>query len=431
MDLFLENYKKSSSLFKTKSLFLQSLIESGKKIKDTSKLRILVLNSPCYGFGDVVFAMKLFNYLKDWYKCTVKIATTQPENFLKLGTQRKDIYDLKAKGKPQCKTFRVVEFFDKNTNMHLNVPYFDLIFVAPVTIDFTPDLGEIRSLIPYANRLNTFFLSEYNDTLKKEFDFHTGVGEGYDGMFFTYKKGDKKPKKLKGLPNPYSVMYLSKETTEVRLNACVKSFIKMVTDYKKNHVKVFDIVCPDWLVDRLRDDNDLYSFINPIFANIEFVKKDETFIYDEEVSGKTLRFRGDILPLPYDEIQRLYIHSTELILITGDQSLTDVLSCCHSNKYPFYQIMPWKSHLANEMMKNLPQKYMGNFRTSCGTMKAIKTKPNFNKFVKKWDFRNLAKPKMDAIVYQAMTKDKDVQEIRDIILNSRTIGSVKNKISEM
>ena len=32
--------------------------------------------------------------------------------------------------------------------------------------------------------------------------------------------------------------------------------------------------------------------------------------------------------------------SVEDILVTGDQSLTDVLSCCKSNKNVWYQIAP-------------------------------------------------------------------------------------------
>jgi hypothetical protein len=90
-------------------------------------------------------------------------------------------------------------------------------------------------------------------------------------------------------------------------------------------------------------------------------------------------------------------NSVEDILLTGDQSITDALSCC-SSKNIFYQIARWKRMFGKGLAKYMPNQYLKSYKTSCGTLKAIDYHSNYKKFVKDWDFRTLAKPKMDAII---------------------------------
>jgi len=65
---FILNIKKCNKL---KDLIWMSFL--GQKHKQTFKLKIALLNAPCYGFGDVIFAQKLKQYLIQWYNCSVKI----------------------------------------------------------------------------------------------------------------------------------------------------------------------------------------------------------------------------------------------------------------------------------------------------------------------------------------------------------------------
>ena len=64
------------------------------KFGNLSNLKILILNAPCNGFGDVVFGMKLRNYLHEWYNCDVKIVynvgKNEIENYIK-DTNKKPI----------------------------------------------------------------------------------------------------------------------------------------------------------------------------------------------------------------------------------------------------------------------------------------------------------------------------------------------------
>ena len=67
------------------------------------------------------------------------------------------------------------------------------------------------------------------------------------------------------------------------------------------------------------------------------------------------------------------------ILVTGDQSITDVFSCCKRKKV-WYQIAPWKHDFANGLAEKLPNQYYHTFQTSCGTLKSIKSDDNWKKF---------------------------------------------------
>ena len=83
------------------------------KLGDLSNLKILILNAPCNGFGDVVFGMKLRNYLHEWYNCDVKIASTKVDNFKSLGEKDENLYQLKGGKSDQCRRFKNLSFVDK------------------------------------------------------------------------------------------------------------------------------------------------------------------------------------------------------------------------------------------------------------------------------------------------------------------------------
>jgi hypothetical protein len=83
------------------------------RLGDLSKFKILLLNAPCNGFGDVVFGMKLRNYLKEWYNADVKIASTKVDNFKTLGEKDENLISLKGGKSDQCRRFRHLNFVDK------------------------------------------------------------------------------------------------------------------------------------------------------------------------------------------------------------------------------------------------------------------------------------------------------------------------------
>ena len=415
---YIEDTKKLDKLYDIPwNIFYDNNIKYDKNIK--YKLKILILNAPCMGFGDIIFAIKFKQYLLDWYNCKVDIATTQPESFIKLGENK--IYKLKTKTKDlQCKNFRELKIDNK-----ISIKY-DLIFIAPLTADFEPKYKDIKHIIPYSNKFNTFFLSEYNDTIRKNIDFHTGVGKGRYGIFLTHTNIYKK---LPQISNRYSIIYIAESIP--RAIKCFISFIEMVVKKYNKIYKKFDIIVPEWVSKYCIDNpKKITNIFNKYYSNILVTDKTNKHIISvNNINKSTLTIRGDVLPLSNTDMLRLIKYSVRDILLTGDQSITDAISCCSERKNIFYQIASWKENFGKELSKELKHKYLKYKSTSCGTLKAIKYKSDYKDFVKKWDFRKLGKKKMDSIVLAAINRkrNKKMKIFENIILNSKTLSSFNNR----
>jgi hypothetical protein len=424
-DAVVENILGVSDKATLKNVFLEAY-ENKRCVKRCGKdLNILILSTPCNGFGDIMFAMKFATYVKDWYGANVMIASTSPESFVTLGASKKSLLKLDGGANSQCRRFKFLKFTTL-TGAQVKQKY-DLIFVAPLTADYDIIYSDIRAILPYSTLFNTFYLSEYNDTNRKNFDFPTGVGKHNMGLLFTDTKNLHKPANLK---NPYSFIYIAWQIP--RYMSCMYGFIEMVAKkYKSKHPKL-DIVIPAWLVDEIEDYEDkVVKILLPYYSTIRYIDAEGTmFEYiTSKANNNILTFRGDILPVNNKKMLGLLRHSIDDILLTGDQSITDALSCC-PKKNIFYQIAPWKEDFGQQLAKHLPNKFLVSKKTSCGTLKAINYTSNYSSFVKKWDFRKLAKPKLDAIIQSTIgvLSDMQLQELQITILNSKTLNGLKNKL---
>jgi hypothetical protein len=424
-DNTIDNILSSRNIKQVKNSIWKSYFDSKSKCSKNlaSGLRILLLNAPCNGFGDLIFALKLSKYLKEWYGITVTLATTYESGLLKLGADPRYVVGLVGGKQTQCRRF-------SSLKMNRSIPTQDLIFIAPVQIDFDHSINDVRKIIPYSNEFNTFSLSEYNDYIDKDFTFNTGVGKDRDGILLT-KVPTKYKGKPKGLKNPYAVIYTASINN---VDKCILSFVEMIAKkyYKKQKFTRFDVVVPGWFADEDMDSK-LCKKIGKYYPNILIKTKQKTFIVKQDVSSnRTLTFRADILPVSNKNMLKLMSMSIDDILLTGDQSITDALSCC-SKKNIFYQIAPWKSDFGKKLAQEMPNIYLKKISTSCGTLKAISYDSNYGKFVKKWDFRTRARGKMDAIVLSAIAIKKDVgiSTIVNEIGNSKSIRIIKNKVSKL
>jgi hypothetical protein len=119
-------------------------------------------------------------------------------------------------------------------------------------------------------------------------------------------------------------------------------------------------------------------------------------------------------------------------LVTGDQSLTDIMSCCKSKRV-WYQIAPWKKGLAENLHKTLPNKYYGTFKTSCGTLRSINTDIDWREFMKEYDFRIHGRKRMNSIIISNhhYKNDKKYGEIATAIQKSRYLETAQNKINKI
>ncbi len=392
-------------------------------------LKIVILNAPCNGFGDLIFALKLSNYLRDWYNAQVTIATTLEKGLLGLGADPKYVVGLVGKEPSSIKNLQCRRF--ARLKMSKDLPKQDLIFIGPMQMDYDPNLIDVKKLLPYSNILNTFFFSEYNDGLDKGFDFNTGVGNDRDGLLLT--KVPKKKKRLPALSNKYAIVYVAQSIGGV--NKCISNFVQMVAKkYSKKGIKKFDIVVPPWFIDVKKHlVKKLLAYYNTISITILDKNKDNepitTILGQNESSVKSvLCFKTNILPVSNSDMLELMKNSVKDILLTGDQSVSDALSCCPT-KNVFYQVADWKKDFAYKMAKLLPNHYYTSIKTSCGGVKAVRYNSHYDKFVKKWGFKVLGKPKLDAIILGAiaMKNDYKIKELAEVVVKEQ-LRSVKNKL---
>lgn len=426
MDLYVDSAKSIDDIY---AIPWKMYVDNNKKCDKATNLKVLIICNPCMGFGDIVYGMKFNQYLKDWYHCDIKIATTNPSNFKQLGMTDNNLYLLKSKSTiSQCRKVKLMKFYNTSGKL-IDVPKVDLIFIAPLTADFEVDYKDIKKLIPYSNRLNTFFLSEYNDSTRKHIDFHTGIGSGRFGMFLT---DTPRGNKLSQNVNEYSLIYIADSIS--RASSCYSSFIEMVVKKYHKIYTEFDIVVPEWIAIHIKTNKKLLHFISNYYDDVQIVTK-KTKNVDFEIAN-TLYIRGDIFPLRNNDMIQLIRYSVKDILLTGDQSITDALSCC-ADKNIFYQIAPWKENFAKQLTKQLPNIYLKTKKKSCGTIKAIKYKSNYSDFKETWDFRILARPKMDAIFLAALKRKKNnnigerTRLFESIILSSKTLSSFDKKYNNL
>lgn len=399
----------------------------GKKCtgKGCNVLKIALLNAPCHGFGDVIFAQKLAKYIKNWYGVSAKIFTTLVDAHVKLGEDPKNLVKPINMKVSQCRQFSKLDFGGEAKTKY------DLYLVAPLVANYSPDIKTITRSFKYATKSNVFFFSEYNASLKEDYTFPTGVGGNRLGLMMV-----KPPsvKKLAGLRNPYSLIYIASEDHIPRAVPCYMGFMEMIVKkYQKN--KKLDVVVPSWIAENLKYDKrsskQLIKKIGKYFPRIIIKDKDGSSELTDTKIGNVFTVRGDVLPVDNKKMFALMKYSLPDILLTGDQSLTDALSCCW-NKNIFYQIASWKESLGRELAKELPNKFLKSKKTSCGTLKAVKYNSNYRAFVNKWDFRKLGRPRLDAVVLAALAKhnNKDFEELDVIINKSRTLNSLRKKIDE-
>ena len=385
-------------------------------LNKTQNISIAILNTPCHGFGDLIFVHKLANYLINWYNCKVDIYTTLYDKLKLLDPKnRYSVYSLNNSKNVQCRQLKYLKKIHKK---------YDLYFVAPVPTEFTPNIHDVKSICKSANLFNTYFFSEYNHPEYTKFDFPTGVSKRRCGLLLTSPYVSKTPV-LKG---KYALCYIS-DNVSLALK-CFLSFLELIVN-KYKEIDKLQIVVPKWIVNELLAKPYKLKEINKKYQIIQ-IKGNKKFIHENNISNnKTLIFRGDIFPVDNSTMLNLMKYSLNDVLLTGDQSITDVLSCC-SNKNIFYQIASWKESLGKQLGKMLPNKYLLSKKTSCGTLQAIKYDSDYRKFLERYDFRKISKNKLNGIINLAISlKDSNSYILKKYIhytMKSRKLKTLLNKI---
>ena len=388
--------------------------------KDTN-LHIGLINIPCEGFGDIVNCGLFYQNLKLWYpNIRITICTSELYKFKTLKfTGLKFIELHKKKGLQECGNFG-------DYKMKGKIPKFDIIGVVPLILsegmygNFI--LSHLQKLIPYANHFNTFTVSEYNGQ-SPPYTFPLGVGEGQVGILLM----DMNIPKQTLIQKPYALAYIqhsSNRSWGPHSNKCILSYIEMICKKYKKHKK-FQIIIPNWFCS-IDDEIGIFNsstlktklnkIIKKYFKSSYLLYKNENNkverydLFHNEKSKLTnlLIFRGDILPQPRKIFISLIKDSVDDILLTGDQSITDALSVSKMNKRIWYQTAPWKQDFSDELSDHIPNKYLGDFHTTCGTLKSIHYHLNNKQLIQKYDFRKLGKKRMDAFLFVYHNKEHPI-----------------------
>ena len=437
-----------------KAYYYEDLYDIFWKLYEKNKLKpehykdisIGLFNTPCGGFGDIIVCKTFYDYLREWYPTAkISICTTAPQKYKDLGIDGNiyKLYSLDGNDENEC--------IDYDNLVLKKKVKFDIMITIPI-INKTFEINQFKKLINYANVFNTFSVSEYNGEYPP-YTFPIGVGEGNLGLLFNNFKW----KQQNIISKPYAMVYIQPSPEwGVHSKTCFLSFIEMICKkYSKQHSK-FQVVIPSWINEEVFE-NDTFrrkiiKVIKKYYDSIYFIDEadcsgvqsrdlctvdhaDHCPIYGKKNSTSKITFRADILPQKRDIFISLMKDSVRDILVTGDQSLTDILSCC-KKKRVWYQIAPWKKGLANNLSEHLPNKYYSTFKTSCGTLKSVNTDIEWRDFMKKYDFRVNGKKRMDSILianYHTLMKGNPsiLNKLLDIIEHSRFLDSAVKKINKL
>lgn len=412
---------------------------STNKTLDTNleDIKIVLFVNACYGSGDKVFCLKIYNYIKEWYGIESTIMTSTPEYFINNGVT--NLLGVKIPGKSyvECANIKDMKIYNVDSNgkfLKRTTPkeIFDIILVTPwIGTDYEPNHNTMKKFFPYSNRFNTFLFSSYNPPKPYLYDFPTGIGKGFTGVLLTETvKGEKNPL----LDRPYVMTHISYYHS-VDVNGCYNRFVELICrKYYKLHPQI-DIVTPKLILDEPKKIIKLIKYIKSqnYYDEVEVVtEKDNMKIYPDNT--RVLRLRMDLLPLPYKEYVSLFDYCLPDVLLTGNQSVTDIISCC-KNYNVYYQIMPWERNFARNLnnTSEAPNDYLKNVRTACGYSKMpLKTQIKLQKVQEKYDFRVIGKAKMDKIVNNIKwLSSKDGKIFVDIVSSSRKKSTIINKLKQL
>lgn len=382
------------------------------------KLSIILLCISCYGLGDIIFCLKIYNYIKKWYNIDCTILTTKPEMFKK--AKIKTVLTFTRTKETECQN-------PKNLHTKQKIGKYDIIFVTPwLSSEYAPNIKYLQNLFPYSNKFNTFIFSEYNAS-KNDFDFPTGVGKNLMGLLLS--DPPKKLQKPSVLKNKYIMSYIAEY--EGNDSKCFSNFTKYVCKKYKD-LKKLDFLIPKFLDDKFLKKLAKYIVDKGYFSNIQLgnlVNSKTIELYDTGNEFGILTFRR-LENLPYANFVNLFRYCLPDVLLTGDQSITDIISCCHTYNI-FYQTLPWKNSLAKNLGKELNSPHLSKTSDSCGLEKmSTKTKTNLLLLRKKYNFTILGKPKLDNIINTVshFKYDKTLKNYYNVVSNNTTVKRVLKEL---
>ena len=297
-------------------------------------MKVLVINAPCNGFGDVVFAYKLYLVLKR-AKLEVFVLTTYYEAFQSLGAPMTHVFKFSSRGGKNCRRF-------KGLDVPTRLPHFgkgDVVINAPLQYDFDPDPSDMTKVVGREAKL--IVLTEYNHPHACQSIFgaevcNTGLGKCHLGLLPPTGVALAKVS-LPMVPRGaiYTVAYMGGGKESTHAPGQFAAYMDALMQWCDRQKKSVHLLCepaefvPTWK----RKAGRSVSWPTATTA----------------VKGKgTLHIHTKgVFPLPYKKMLSLWAGCKAPLLCTGDQSISDVI--WKSKVDIYYQVAIWKEEFAKAL----------------------------------------------------------------------------------
>ena len=192
---------------------------------------------------------------------------------------------------------------------------------------YNEDADEENDELPSGDGLS--FRQPFGDVyLNIDFDFPMGLGPGRYGLLLTDINCEMLRAELPSslTPGNFAMVYVNPESEDL-IYYLLTFVLKIQKFMQKNNRTKFDLVMPKKAffilksknLDRFMLKNFKFCENGTVFAEMMATRSSTTF---------SLNFKTDIFPVPYDVFDSLICFSAPPILLTGNQSVSSVISCC-------------------------------------------------------------------------------------------------------
>ena len=347
-----------------------------------------------WGFGDVIFTLKLYALFKQWYNISPYIVSTAPDKFIQNGISKSKVIKINNGDSVYSDN---TEELDLTTMSNKKFTHkFDVIFVTPVVLDsYEKHFSHFKTLFPYITRDMLYRFSAYDHGGMK-YEIPMGLSNGRYGIFINKCV---KTKPLKIMKNPYIITHLGNtgfSGSEYDYINCFTKFIKLMVKKYFETYPVLDIIIPLYITKHPKFKK-LKIYIKKYYKNVKVIHKSDKILLEEGVN-----FRCDLPFLPHKQYTTLFNHCLPDVLLTGNQSVSDVISC-NNNYNIYYQTLPWEVKFAKNLGTLLKKLYLKKRASACSgkygdTTKMILLKTDSAIIKNKYNFEKLGKKLIDKII---------------------------------
>ena len=235
------------------------------------------------------------------------------------------------------------------------------------------------------------------------YEIPLGLSEDRYGIFVSEPTGLSK----RVIKNPYIMTHISNiNWTEVEgdYKSCLSNFLKlMVKKYHKEY-PVLDIVISKNIINDFASDTNRFTKLKDYlrkYYKIKIIKNE-----NDTLLTTGLNIRCDLPVMPHTKFTALFQHCLPDVLGTGNQTISDLVSCCSTFNI-YYQTLPWEVSFAKNLGRILNHPYLTVRRSACGqygNKNMLLMQTDLSKIRDNYNFAKKGKVLIDKIMKQFVKK---------------------------